>query len=614
MSKKLFPVISVLMIAAFIFAACTPKTETPATDVPGTGEETGNAPGDWNIVMVTPYGAVPYWQQIEAGMNAANADLGTNAEYIGPSDLNLDEQLKAIDTAIASQVDGIITNGYVPESMEPLFVKAQEAGIPVVLVDADAAEGSVRVSYIGTSNEAAGYQAGQAMAECMGGEGQIAIITGVIGSSNIDDRVSGFERALEEFPGMEVVTMEVSNVDLQVANEKAGAILTAYPDVVGLYGTTEPDIIGAAQVVDERGLEGMCLVGFDDATQTIDYIKEGVIYGTIVQKPFMMGYMGVQVMLDILNGKEVDSVYDTGVTTVTKSNVYTYNETAETKDPSEWNIVLVTPYGAVPYWQQIEAGMNAANADFGASVEYIGPADLNLDEQLKAIDTAIASQVDGIITNGYVPESFEPLFVKAQEAGIPVVLVDADAAEGSVRVSYIGTSNEAAGYQAGQAMAECMGGEGQIAIITGVIGSSNIDDRVSGFERALEEFPGLEVVTMEVSNVDLQIANEKAGAILTAYPDVVGLYGTTEPDIIGAAQVVSERGLEGMCLVGFDDATQTLDYIRDGVIYGTIVQKPFMMGYMGVQVMLDILNGKEVDSVYDTGVTTVTIDNVDSYK
>ncbi len=272
---------------------------------------------------MTPYGAVPYWQQIEAGMNAANADFGTNAEYIGPSDLNLDEQLRAIDTAIASKVDGIITNGYVPESFGPLFQKAADAGIPVVLVDADAPD-SVRTSYIGTSNEAAGYQAGLAMAECLGGEGSIGIITGVIGSSNIDDRVTGFERALAEYPDLEVATMEVSNVDLQVANEKAGAILTAYPEVKGLYGTTEPDIIGAAQVVEQRELEGMCLVGFDDATQTIDYIKSGIIYGTIVQKPFMMGYMGVQVMLDILNGVAVDEIYDTGVTTVTLANVETY--------------------------------------------------------------------------------------------------------------------------------------------------------------------------------------------------------------------------------------------------------------------------------------------------
>jgi ribose transport system substrate-binding protein len=329
--KKLFLFAAVLLVASMILVGCkpaaTPETTTTTseetTTTTTTEETTTKAPGDWNIVMVTPYGAVPYWQQIEAGMNAANADFGTNVQYIGPSDLDLNAQLQAIDTAIASKVDGIITNGYVPESFTPLFQKATDAGIPVVLVDADDPE-STRTTYIGTSNEAAGYQAGQAMAECMNGSGKIGILTGVIGSSNIDDRVTGFNRALAEYPDMEVVTMEVTNVDLQTANEKAGAMLTAYPDITGLYGTTEPDIIGAAQVVAERGATGLCLVGFDDATQTLDYIRQGVIYATIVQKPYMMGYMGVQVMLDILNGKEVQEIYDTGVTTVTSANVDTY--------------------------------------------------------------------------------------------------------------------------------------------------------------------------------------------------------------------------------------------------------------------------------------------------
>jgi ribose transport system substrate-binding protein len=298
-------------------------TQVPPTEAPTTAAPATKAPGDWKIVMVTPYGAVPYWQQIEAGMNAANKDLGTKVQYIGPSDLDLNAQLQAIDTSIASKVDGIITNGYQPDSFAPYFKKATDAGIPVVLVDADAPN-STRTSYIGTSNEAAGFDGGNAMAKCTGGKGSVAILTGVIGSQSIDDRVTGFKRALKAFPDMSVATMEVTDVDLVKANGKAVAVLAAYPDIKGIFGTTEPDVIGAAQVADQKALKNFCLVGFDDATQTIDYIKKGVIYATIVQKPYTMGYKSVQVMLDILNGKKVDAIIDTGVTTVTKDNVDTY--------------------------------------------------------------------------------------------------------------------------------------------------------------------------------------------------------------------------------------------------------------------------------------------------
>ncbi len=332
--KKLFAMALVIVMVGAMLGACAPAattaapttvppTSAPATSAPATSAPATKANGDWKIVMVTPYGAVPYWQEIESGMNAANKDLGTKVEYIGPSDLNLDQQLQAIDTSIASKVDGIITNGYVPDTFAPYFAKAKAAGIPVVLVDADAPN-SARTSYIGTSNEAAGEEAGKAMAKATNGKAVIGILTGPLDSVNLNQRIDGFKKAISSYPDMKVVTTEVTNVDLNLANEKTVAMLAAYPDMNAIFGSSQVDIVGAGQVVESKGLKGMTLIGFDDIQQTLDYIKKGIVYGTIVQKPFTMGYKSVQVMLDILNGKPVDQIYDTGVTVVTKDNVDTY--------------------------------------------------------------------------------------------------------------------------------------------------------------------------------------------------------------------------------------------------------------------------------------------------
>ncbi len=299
-------------------------TSAPQAAAPTSAAPAKKANGDWKIVMVTPYGAVPYWQQIESGMKAANKDLGTNVQYTGPSDLNLDQQLKAIDTAIASKVDGIITNGYVPQSFAPYFEKAKAAGIPVVLVDADAPD-SPRVSYIGTSNEAAGEEAGKALAKATNGKAVIGVLTGPPDSVNLNQRIDGLKKAIAAYPDMKIVDTENTNVDLAQANQKAQAMFAAYPTMNAVFGASQTDIIGAAQIVEEKGLKGMTLIGFDDATQTIDYIKKGIVTATIVQKPYMMGYKSVQVMLDVLNGKTVDPIIDTGVTVVTKDNVNTYN-------------------------------------------------------------------------------------------------------------------------------------------------------------------------------------------------------------------------------------------------------------------------------------------------
>ena len=82
-----------------------------------------------------------------------------------------------------------------------------------------------------------------------------------------------------------------------------------------------------------------------------------------------------------------------------------------------------------------------------------------------------------------------------------------------------------------------------------------------------------------------------------------------------AAKVKVEYGLDDLVLVGYDDQEETLKYIRDGVIYGVIVQDPYTMGYLGVKNLYDYLtNGKVENEHVDTGTITVTLDNIDTYK
>ena len=68
-------------------------------------------------------------------------------------------------------------------------------------------------------------------------------------------------------------------------------------------------------------------------------------------------------------------------------------------------------------------------------------------------------------------------------------------------------------------------------------------------------------------------------------------------------------------IIGFDDLDQTLDLIRKGVVYGTAVQKNYMMGYQGIKTIADIKAGAMPSKgIIDTGVTIVTKENVDTYK
>lgn len=284
-------------------------------------------------------------------------------------------------------------------------------------------------------------------------------------------------------------------------------------------------------------------------------------------------------------------------------------------DAKPLRFTLVSPLVGHPYWVMVEDGMKAANKEFKVDTQYVGPTEISVDEQIKFIETAIASKVDGIITMALNPEAFTPVLDKAVAAGIPVILIDTDAPK-SKRNVYAGTSNKQAGMEAGKAMIKATNGKAVIGIITGAIDAANLNDRIDGFKEAIKDQPGMKIVATEPSNSDLLKATEKAQSMLKAHIDINAFFGVSATDVVGAAKIVEEQKLTGkVALIGFDDMPETLDYIKKGVVYGAAVQKPFQMGYLGVKLLKDIKDGKApTNSIIDTGVTIVTKDNLDTYK
>jgi len=279
-------------------------------------------------------------------------------------------------------------------------------------------------------------------------------------------------------------------------------------------------------------------------------------------------------------------------------------------------IAFVSPFIGHPYWVTVTEGVEAASKEFNVDFTETGPiGEVNIDTQISAIETAIASKVDGILTMALNPEAFTPVINRAEAAGIPVVLIDTDAPE-SNRHAYAGTSNFEAGYSAGKAMIEATGGKGKVGIITGAIDAANLNQRIDGFKKAIKEGSSLEVIDIQDSNSDILIQTEKAQSMLQANPDLTAFFGTDATSAIAAAKIVDEKGLsDRISIVGFDDMPETLDYIRKGIIDATTVQRNYMMGYMGIEILKNIIDGNPPEEqVIDTGVVIVTAENIDTYK
>jgi ribose transport system substrate-binding protein len=216
-----------------------------------------------------------------------------------------------------------------------------------------------------------------------------------------------------------------------------------------------------------------------------------------------------------------------------------------------------------------------------------------------------------------------PSIDAAIEAMIPVITFDSDAPE-SKRLTFVGTQNYQAGYKAGEAMAEWLGGQGKIAAST-FPGPDHLARRLQGFKDALAaNAPDIEVIEInDEGKVD--VAETQLTAALQADPTITGIFGVHGNPGPGAAAAVRTTGMEGKVqIMAFDFGMPVIELIDKGEIKATVGQNPYLMGYTS---MMLCYGAKEPTSVafpyglgpcvsapVDTGVNILYVDDVQMFK
>lgn len=283
----------------------------------------------------------------------------------------------------------------------------------------------------------------------------------------------------------------------------------------------------------------------------------------------------------------------------------------------EKHIVFVTPLVAHPVWLAAKDGFDAAAEDLGFRGDWVGPANIDVDEMIKQIEIAIAEKADGIITQGLNPEAMVPVLKKADEEGIPVVVVNSDIPD-APRLAYIGTDPVNLGTVGAEALIEKFGDE-TIKAAYGVTTFTNTIsmDMVDGYRTTFEATENYEEQVVVETMGDTLTAVQKWQDVLNTYPETNVIIGTSAETGAAAAKVVKEMGLEEqVTILAIDDIEETLDRVRDGGIYGTMTQNFYRKGYQASQFLMDYIeNGTEpAELINDSGTVLVTVDNIDTYN
>jgi ribose transport system substrate-binding protein len=316
--------IAILFFAASGFAAGHP--EASGKRVPPSPDGSRQL-----TFVIVPKGVHPYFDPVYRGFEEAAAKYGIASEVAAPPRFEVALQVKMIEDLIARGVNGIAISANEDKGLVAVIHEAAVAGIKVITVDAPAPS-SEALTYIGTDNESAGYEAGKRMAAAMGGRGSIAILQGGLDATNLNLRSTGFTRALEEkAPEITVVGVVDEHGDFSESVNRTETLLADHPRLSAIFSVSAEGAPAAAAVIKRNGLAGKVIIaGFDDLGDTLQGIRDGSIVFCVVQNTYRMGWLSVEKLRDAVNGRSIPPFIDTGVIFVDRRNISTYRTSMET--------------------------------------------------------------------------------------------------------------------------------------------------------------------------------------------------------------------------------------------------------------------------------------------
>ena len=288
----------------------------------------------------------------------------------------------------------------------------------------------------------------------------------------------------------------------------------------------------------------------------------------------------------------------------------------ESDSQDRLQIAVIPKSVNLDFWSTVQQGaIAAADSIGGIDILWKGTTEeTDIAGQITLLETFIINQVDAIVIAATDAQGLIPVLKQAINDGIQVVTIDSNT-DPPISSSFVATDNEAAAHNAADLMAEMLNNEGKVALIPHMAGSATSNERENGFKLGLQDHPGIELVATRYSNSDNARAMQITEDLLIGFPDLDGIFATSEPTSIGVARALEAQEKAGeIVLISFDAAPQQIEDLRNGVGQALIVQNPYNMGFRGVVQAYKLLKGEKPPVRIDTGVTLLTQENLDTFQ
>jgi ABC-type sugar transport system substrate-binding protein len=235
------------------------------------------------------------------------------------------------------------------------------------------------------------------------------------------------------------------------------------------------------------------------------------------------------------------------------------------------------------------------------------------ENQILAVRKFIAMKVDVIGISPVVETGWEGVFQEAQDAGIPIILVDRGAkVPEDLYVTKLGSDFLEEGKNAAREMIKLTGGNARIVELQGTPGSAPAVDRYDGFREIIKDYPNMVILASENGDFTRARGREVMEYFLEEYgPTISALYAHNDDMALGAIQAIEEAGLKpgvDIKIVSVDAAKVALQAIIDGKINVSVECNP-LLGPQFFELALKVVNGEPVEKKIPSIETIFDINN-----
>jgi len=289
-------------IAALTLSVALVATGCAATDTPEGGEG-----GDANlaITFVPKNLGNAYFDTSDKGGAEAIEEFGGTYDEQAPAEGTPDGQVSFINTLTQQGVGGLAVSANDPTAICDALNEARDAGVKVVTFDSDT-DAECRDIFI---NQATGEGIAKIqvdlIAEQIGDEGQIAILSATANATNQNAWIELMKADLAaNHPNIELVDVVYGDDDDQTSFDKTAALLQTYPELKGIVSPTTVGIAAAARYLQTSDFKGkVSLTGLGTPNQMRDYVTDGTVTAFALWNPADLGYLAAYATKALIEGE-----------------------------------------------------------------------------------------------------------------------------------------------------------------------------------------------------------------------------------------------------------------------------------------------------------------------